>query len=301
MKRRTLTWIDIGNYERVTQLSSVFGCPDTYDAIVPLSNSSVKTWHEGDVQFTGTGAGPVAAYASGSTALIMQLLDGLGFQSELFIPAPSLSVLRADLITMDTLNGDVASLVADLGDLWLPYSGAQVAQVTGGVVANNIPSISETYANYRGTVTWNRIALVWSDTQGRRYFQMLANRNDVGNPPSWLLDISSSMQALSTAHFIQYWQGPMQNNYPVTPTIDQYNSVKDYAACTFADAQGNETLIVLPAPNRVLFLADGKTINRAQVNFATFITAVIAECVVPSSGQPITQFLGGQLRTGERD
>jgi len=103
------------------------------------------------------------------------------------------------------------------------------------------------------------------------------------------------MQAVSTATVTHYVESAM-SIFSDTPTTDLYNSVFDVAAFVFADEDGTETTVYLPAPSVAIFLGDLKTINMDQANVSDFIDQAFNDLIVPSSGKPVVNYVGGELR-----
>jgi hypothetical protein len=70
----------------------------------------------------------------------------------------------------------------------------------------------------------------------------------------------------------------------------QWASVADYALLTFQTAAGALINVRLPAPQAGIFLADGETVDPAQIG--GIIAAVVADVVTPS-GAALTAYVSG--------
>lgn len=295
MFRRSVSWIDIGLRERMTILTSVAGAPLTYPALVILSNAAPTSWHEGDWQSATVTTPPVVAYPSVDAVVVMTLEDAVNHRGHVLVPAPELAKLQADRINADMTAFEWTQLEADTSSLSNPFSGLPYVTLLDACTVFRGSKVYETYANYNGGITWARRANQWRDTLGHGVIHYLAGPIGSLTGAPTLQDITDDEQAVSTAVVTDFWEGEMTVFPTPTPTTDQYNSVNDYAKMVFQDYYGNRSTVMVPAPNRYMFLTDGKTVNAAQANVATFIGAAISELVVPTSGLPFNAFVGGVL------
>lgn len=295
MFRRSISWIDWGSRERMTMLTSTAGAPDTYDAMVVLSNATPTTWHEGEWLSTGAATPPVAMYASSEVQMVLSVEDAVNHRSHVFIPAPQVSLLLADRINQDGTNFEWIDLEAELSTLSIPFSALPVVALLAATAVFRAAGAYETYSNYNGGITWGRRANQWRDTLGNSWLQFLAGPVGALTSPPTLAALTTKMEAVSTAIVTDYWEGEMTVFPSPVPTTDQYNSVRDYCKVVFADDFGNKTNVTIPAPNRAIFLEDGKTLNQIQPNVAIFIAAALSELSVPNSNRPVQECIGGLL------
>lgn len=285
------TWIDAGSRERLTLLWSASGASDTLDLLRVMSNATVTTISEGDLTATGAAVGAPTAWAEASDLMILSVEDAFHVRCHLFIPSPVLSLLQADRINADPATTEWTNLEADLSGMSVPYSGLPIVTLLAATVAFNAPKVFETFNNYNTGLDWRRRSLFWRDSLGYGFLSHLCG------PPAGTPDLAGIMaefQAVSTANITHYIESDM-SVFTDTPTTDLYNSVHDYAVFTFADEDGTQTSVMLPAPALPIFLPDGKTVDSAQANVDAFITQAMLDLVVPSSGKPVVTYLGGQL------
>jgi hypothetical protein len=128
-------------------------------------------------------------------------------------------------------------------------------------------------------------SILWSDAGARSTISLL-----LADPTA--AAIQGALLAKSNADYIEYWEGPLVINGAPAPVVAQYPSVMQQAVLTFQCADGTIAKVSLPAPKLSIFLADGQTVDAAQ------IVAIIANCIatlVSNSGSPATSFIGGFL------
>ena len=100
------------------------------------------------------------------------------------------------------------------------------------------------------------------------------------------------MLAVCNSDYNDYWEGTDNINPTPSPTVAQYQSVKQRANLSFLCADGSIAVLDLIAPKIGIFLADGITVD------ATTIPALIAACVgtlESTSGSLATAFIAGTL------
>jgi len=257
-----------------------------------MSNATVTTISEGDfVQVAGSTVAP-STYAELSNRIVLSVEDADNHHAQLFIPSPKLSLLLADRISRNPATTEWTTLEADLSSLSIPFSGLPIVTLHSAVTAFMTGEMFETYNNFNTGIGWVRRSLWWYDTMGHSVITHLCG------PPGGSPDLGGVMndfQAVSNATVTHYVEHSLEI-FTDTPTTDLYNSVHDYAALSFVDDHGNMSTVMLPAPARAIFLADGKTVNAAQANVADFIAQALLQLTVPQSGLPVSTFLGGQLR-----
>lgn len=288
----TVTWIDIGTREATTVLHSLAGTTATLAALRVLSNASVTTISEGEITAHETVIASTATYPDLDDTWILTGEDAGGYRTQVYIPAPKLAFALADLVNYAAATTEWIDLEAALPAIAVPYTGASIQEIIAATVARDSGNPFQTWRNFTDSVDWARRTMRWWDIHGNSRLTHL-----VGITESLGTDfdaIMSAMLAVSNAVISHYWESEMEV-LANEPTIEGYNSCGDQCRITFVDGLGNETVVVLPAPNRVIFLADGKTLDLEQANVVTFIEAALEELVVPTSGLAVTRCVGGVL------
>lgn len=134
----------------------------------------------------------------------------------------------------------------------------------------------------------NKAGLIWADVNG---FTRLTTLNNDGSLDDVLLDMEAKSNGSNTVR----WNGPVELFDPLTANA-VYNSVLDSAVLSFENASGGITKVFLPAPKSSIFMADGQTVDPAQI--ATLIADVLLH-VLDNDGNALVSYLGGfYARTG---
>lgn len=301
MFRRTITWVDVGHRERLTNLTSQSGAPDTYAALTPLSNATPTTWHEGEVEILLPSSLPVAQYATVDVIMAMSCQDADSHNCHVFFPAPAITKMLADELNRNGATAEWTILEAALSSLSVPFSGLPIVNLLNATAIWQGQPSFETFRNYNTGITWGRRTSIWRDSVGKSSIHHLAGPIASLTTAPTLAMIAAMEETVSTAAIYESWQGELTVFADPIPTSDEYNSVNDYARMWFADDLGNRTSIVIPAPARAIFLADGKTVNASQANVAIFIAAVLTEIIHPQSELLVSSFIGGSLAKGRRE
>lgn len=290
--RHTLTWRDVGYRERLTVLASHDGSTATVDAMRLLSNAVTTTASDGLTTATGAVAPSEATYPDLSDTWVVTGEDAGTYRTQLYIPAPLVAAAIADGVNYSPATAEWIALEAALPALAVPYTGASIVQIDAATIARGIPQATQPWFGFNLSTTWARRTLQWYGTHGRSRLTHL-----VGDHASLGADFSAVMaafEAVSAAVVTHWWEDDMAV-YTDVPTTDLYNSVEDACNIWFQDVDGNITEVTVPAPNLNIFMPDGKTLNRAQANVATFIAQALIDLSVPISGRPVTSCIGGHL------
>lgn len=292
MNKTILTWVDTGGRERLTVLTSQAGASTTTPLLRVLSNATVTTLSDGDVRATGAVLAGSGTYADLEDSWIITAESAAGYRTQLYIPSPNQALAIADLENYDAATAEWIALEAALPAAAVPYDAASIIQIDAAAVARATPDPFVTWRGFNFTADWARRTLQWADVHGNTRLTHL-----VGSPDSLGADFDTLMnafQAVSNAVVTHYWEGGMSViNDP--PTTDMYNSVNDECRITMQDGYGNESVLVIPAPNRAIFMADGKTLDMSQADVLAFVGAAETELLVPISGRPVLQFVNGLL------
>jgi hypothetical protein len=69
------------------------------------------------------------------------------------------------------------------------------------------------------------------------------------------------------------------------------------AALTFVCADNSLAVLYVPSPNQTIFLADGQTVDPANLTVVAIVAAALGS-LVSSTGSPATAFVSGVLQRG---
>lgn len=292
MFRHTLTWRDVGYRERVTVLPSHDGSTLTVDLLRLLSNAALTTAQDGLTTATGAAAPATSTYPDLSDTWIVTAQDAGNYRTQLYIPAPLVAAAVADGLNYSVFSSEWMAIEAALPALVVPYTGVSIQEIVAGTIARDVPQSTQPWFGLDTTHTLARRTLQWYGTHGRSRLTHLLG--DVASLGADFDTVMAAYQAVSAAVVTHYWEDELAV-YTDPPTTDLYNSVEDACAIWFQDAAGNITEVTVPAPNVAIFLADGKTLDHAQANVASFIAQAIIDLSVPISGEPVVSCLGGHL------
>lgn len=286
--RRSIVWVDPAGNERMTQLTSSAGATLTQGLLLNLSNANLENWHEGPILTPAFGSPAVTDYNSVGEMLAVSAIDALGTSYRFFIPAPQKGLFTTDDNTVDVTNPLFFTLNAQAAfTLIVPQTSLDVINLLAGWLFRRAQTVREAYL-CDGLHATLRMCVVWQDSFGKT---TLISYNGVVPMGNFL----AAADGLSNAIPVQTWEGPLNNIPPFAPTIGIYQSVLDAARLVFADVNGNRMQVIVPAPILAMFMADGKTVNPAYPLLGAVIVAAVSELIVPSSGLPITSFIGGSL------
>lgn len=294
MEKTTVTWRDVGLRERLTVLASAAGVTDTLPALQVLSNASLTTQHTGTVTATAYDPPVTDTYPDLDDTWVITGESSGNYRTQLYVPSALVAAAIADTVNYAAATSEWIAIEAALPAVVVPYDGASIQSLVAGTIARDAFSLYQTWLNYKTAdpPTWARRTCQWADVHGvQRLTHLIGIEDSLGADFDTLM---AALQAVSAARVTHYWEGLMDVTYN-DPTTDQYNSVRDTCVITFRDGTGNLTEVMLPAPARVIFLADGKTLNTGQANVITFIDAAISELIVPSSGAAVVACVGGRL------
>jgi hypothetical protein len=288
-KRRTIAWIDDASQETVTHLTSSSGAPNTMANIIANTNADWTNWSEGDITTPGIGSPVPDKYSSVGEVCAIDGNDFGGSSNRVFLPAPIQAMFNADENTADagsTLFGDIGN--AAIGSLVVPESTVLWNNFNHGFLFRGLAQIRETFLVGTANPT-NRTVVRWIDFFGAERLCYYISSDNAA-------DFLSEMRIASNAIALQQWQGPLTIHTPPAPSSAIYGSVRDRAELIFTDDAGNKTSIFIPSPKLAVFYADRKTVNATAGPVASLIGWVKAECIVPSSGRAVTDYIGGTLR-----
>lgn len=115
---------------------------------------------------------------------------------------------------------------------------------------------------------------------------------DVGASNADITSLGAALYACSDAG------NPENGNYAAEfqsapPQVGAYGNIEDKALLIFRASSTGETIrISIPAPQVIIFTADGETVDKAQEDVAALI-ALIKSKVRSKSGATITDFIKG--------
>lgn len=130
---------------------------------------------------------------------------------------------------------------------------------------------------------------VWVDAHGARTITLV--RSTAGAAA-----ISAAVAAASEADWMQWWESNVTVQTPA-PVGGAYLPVSLRAALTFLCADNTLAQLYIPAPNQTIFLADGQTVDPANLAVVAIIAAALGS-LVSSTGSPATAFVAGILQRG---
>lgn len=301
--RRSIIWEDITHHQRVANLTvgTVTGAPATMGAIQAASNADWLTYWEGPViPVAGVLPALLEDYSTCGYVLALSLKTDAGDTHRIFLPAPTTldvaprsTVLKNDRQTLDLGLAATTSLAATLaGELNHPLTTAPITSIEAGWVSRWTIALAERLEVLAGTVLLRR-SVIFTDVAGRSFTTFLTSR--AGSPSS-----QDALANRSNAIVQEYWESTAIINDAPLFHGDNYASVSDEARLYFCDDTGSRTSIVIPAPKRSIFRNDGKTVNTDDFDALEVVAAGLAELVVPSTGNPVTRYLGGYLHHNRR-
>jgi len=126
----------------------------------------------------------------------------------------------------------------------------------------------------------------WLDARGYTRITLVRTTGGIG-------PVLSAWERLSNAGVQQCWEGPVSNILG-TPIAALYESGTQVAILTFVCSDGTNVLLPVYAPAYSIFLADLVTVDPANADVASLISAMIANAV-GASGSPVTAFVGGGI------
>lgn len=131
---------------------------------------------------------------------------------------------------------------------------------------------------------------IWYDYYGRT--RLISNNYSAapfGNLDAAIMAASNAGILQSVGSDVLFVGGPVINA--------QFISVTDWASCVVVDSLGNQSSIIIPAPQTGIFMADGITVG--PTTLAAIYAAAIADGYVNSLGNSPTAVISG-LRYGRR-
>lgn len=287
--KRSIAWIDNSSKERMTHIPSQAGCPNTFNAMLPLSNVDWQNYLDGPETYPGIGAPADTAYNSVGEMLAIDGGHSLGSTNRYFMPCPLKAMFNADDQTADAGSTDYSAITAAaLVFLMDPQDATTWTGTDNGHLFLGASRIRESYFVNTTNPTW-RMVCEWQDYWGERVITNYVGHSDMS-------EFINELQIYSNAIIVKAWQGPLTIHTPPAPTNAIYASVNDIAALKFEDAKGNRMELAIPGPKLSIFMADRKTVDGGNAAVQSLIAAALLEVIVPSSGALVTRFIGGTLR-----
>lgn len=292
MNQNTLTWVDVGHRERMTVVPSVAGSAATVDLMRVLSGATLTTASNGLVVATGASAPSEDQYCDLDDTWVVHVEDLDSNPTLLFIPAARTAFAQADGVNYVQTSAQWLAIGAIVTNTANRFSGEDNIQLDGADIARNIERAEQPWFKLSSSIDWARRSMRWYGTHGRSRLTHIIG--PVARLGAQFQAVQDAFVAVSAAVVTHYWEDVMAI-YDDPPLSSLYSSVEDACHVWFQDDAGNITEVTIPAPQRSIFLADGKTLNVAQSDVAAFITSAIAELAVPVSGLPVTSCIGGHL------
>jgi hypothetical protein len=128
--------------------------------------------------------------------------------------------------------------------------------------------------------------VIWIDAAGRTR-RTSFTVNDTGSC------IRTTILGHSNADVLNWYEGPPNVNSSPAPLGLTYPRVTDYALLVFADDDGNQASLVVPAPDSSIFEADQVSVDASAI--ADLITAA-ESFLLNAAGNLVTTYLSGVRR-----
>lgn len=138
----------------------------------------------------------------------------------------------------------------------------------------------------------DRAGVIWLDFNG-------VTRQTIIQSLAGAAAIWTAAQACSLAQIQATWESPLGPAVG-TQINGNYQSNKMSATLQFQTAAGSIVRLTLPAPNRVVFMPDGTTIDPTNPNIAALIAACIGS-LSDGAGNAAVSYLGGTLDPARND
>jgi hypothetical protein len=256
--------------------------------LTPMCAADYLNWHEGMIVTPAFGAPSESDYASVTDHCAISFIDAIGTSTRYMLPAPQAGIFTVDDWTMDLLNPAVFAVgIQAGGSLAIEQTALPVLSLVAGWLFHKATDLRQGF-NVSNANPTLRDGVMWADSFGRT---LITTYVGVSNLAAFL----TALAGISNAILMQTWEGVLQINPAFSPTSSIYASVNDLVRFIFADAKGNKTNVLLPAPFATIFMQDRKTVDKSNVDVGLFVTAALSELIVPSSGLPVTRFIGGYL------
>jgi len=131
---------------------------------------------------------------------------------------------------------------------------------------------------------------VWADVTGRTRLTIIK----AATTPCTIL---TALQAKSNCGVLYNWDGDIDDG-PGTATAAVYQAANSAAVLVFQTGSGSVLRLTLPAPDSSIFLADGSTVDPAQV------AGIVAACIgnlSDGAGNTAATFVAGYLAPTAND
>jgi len=131
-KTMSVVWIGAGSGLTINRIRTATGASTILTDLLAISQADqLNTW-EGDLTVNATPAPPGGTYPGLNTIANLVFLCADGTTAQIRLPAPSLSIMLADGVTVDATM--IATLIADcVGNLESPTGSLAVSFLSGRV------------------------------------------------------------------------------------------------------------------------------------------------------------------------
>jgi len=110
--------------------------------------------------------------------------------------------------------------------------------------------------------------------------------------PDTLDPLLLKLEGISAGHLYRHAIGNKEILVTSAPTSNPYD-VADKVRLQFTDEFGNDQFIVLPAPQAGIFLADGETVDPADLSVIALVAQIIID-LVGRGGEALVTFVSGR-------
>lgn len=136
MDARSIVWLDAAGGKTITRVLSGAGLGAAFAPLEALSNAGVQEWWESAV--TAPASPPTnAAFASAADRAALVFVCADNTQTTVIVPAPKLSIFKADGETVDPANVLVVALVT--AAIAAPIQNPSGSPVTALVAGQRLP------------------------------------------------------------------------------------------------------------------------------------------------------------------
>ena len=114
--------------------------------------------------------------------------------------------------------------------------------------------------------------------------------NSIATAPTTM----AAIVGCSHADDFAYWEGIYSPNGAPAPTVGDYGGTNSRAQLVFACADGTAATLIVVAPKRSIFMADGTTVDPTNADVVSLVAAAVVECC-NAAGSPFTALIIGTL------
>lgn len=130
-------------------------------------------------------------------------------------------------------------------------------------------------------------SVIWVGFNGD---QTITRINSTATAPA----TTTAIIGCSHADELAEWEGVYSPNGTPAPTAGDYGGTNSRANLVFACADGTASTLVVVAPKRSIFMADGQTVDPTNADVVVLVAAAISECT-NANGSPYTALVIGTL------